>query len=414
MASKPARKSSHRTTTRISVTNGRAENRGLVIDLPKLPVDEIQVVQRNRKDMGDIDSLATSIADVGLLQPVVVTPAKQLIAGARRLLAVKRLGWTEVPVFIAHNLEDAFAALRAERDENTCRKDFLITERVAVGERLEALEAWAAKLRQREGGRRGGQACGKLPQASDPGRTRDRVGEAVGLSGRTYEKAKAVVEAAKVSPQRYGKLRDDMDRTGRVSGVYRRLKTLEAATQLEAEPPPLPEGPFRVIVADPPWQYEKRPQDPSQRGACPYPPMTTEAICNLPVAGLANADSILWLWTTNAFLRDALRVLDAWKFQEKTLLTWVKERMGTGDWLRGQTEHCLLAARGKPVHTLTKQSTVLYGPLREHSQKPESFYQLVESLCPGSKLEMFARGEPRPGWSQWGNEVGQPDARRTA
>jgi N6-adenosine-specific RNA methylase IME4 len=172
-------------------------------------------------------------------------------------------------------------------------------------------------------------------------------------------------------------------------------------------------GPFRVIVADPPWRYGHGDEDLWWRVRAPYPSMTTEEVCALPVPAVAHEDCILWLWFTNVLLRDALRVLDAWGFRERTVLTWVKDRMGTGEWLRGQTEHCLLAARGQPVHTLANQTTVIHGPLREHSRKPEEFYQLVESLCPGSKLEMFAR-TPRPGWAQWGNEAARADPGRTA
>ena len=71
---------------------------------------------------------------------------------------------------------------------------------------------------------------------------------------------------------------------------------------------------------------------------------------------------------------------------------------GVGDWLRGQTEHCLLAVRGKPIVQLTNQTTVLYGKAREHSRKPDEFYQLVEALCPATdRRELFAR-EKRAGW----------------
>jgi N6-adenosine-specific RNA methylase IME4 len=178
---------------------------------------------------------------------------------------------------------------------------------------------------------------------------------------------------------------------------------------VEAEPPPLPEGPFRVIVADPPWRYDARGDDPTHRAANPYPSMTVEEICSLPVAGLAHADCALWLWTTNAFMREAFDVLDAWGFAPKTILTWVKDRMGVGDWLRGRTEHCLLAVRGRPVIALTSQTTVIQGPLREHSRKPEEFYALVESLCPappGGRCELFARTS-RPGWVAHGNQPGR-------
>ena len=164
-----------------------------------------------------------------------------------------------------------------------------------------------------------------------------------------------------------------MDRTGKVNGVYNQLQRQQRAEAIAAEPPPLPHGPFRVLVADPPWQYG-RADDPTHQGTCPYPTMPLEAIQKLPVGPLACDDSILWLWTTNAHLRQAFDVAAAWGFETKTVLTWVKDRFGTGDWLRGQTEHCLLAVRGRPTVTLTNQSTVLEAPVRDHSRKPEEFY----------------------------------------
>lgn len=80
--------------------------------------------------------------------------------------------------------------------------------------------------------------------------------------------------------------------------------------------------------------------------------------------------------------------------------------MGTGEWLRGQTEHCLLAVRGKPVFLHGRHSTALTATRREHSRKPEEFYALVEATCPGSKLELFAR-QVREGWTGFGNDMGR-------
>ena len=78
--------------------------------------------------------------------------------------------------------------------------------------------------------------------------------------------------------------------------------------------------------------------------------------------------------------------------------------LGVGDGLRGQTAHCLFSIRGKPFVTLTNQTTLLEAPLREHSRKPDEFFILVESLCPGTRLEMFGR-EKRKGWQVWGAET---------
>jgi N6-adenosine-specific RNA methylase IME4 len=186
--------------------------------------------------------------------------------------------------------------------------------------------------------------------------------------------------------------------------ILKELRREVQIQELAAEPPPLPEGPFRVIAIDPPWTYWKRNADATHQGTCPYPCMTLEEIAALPIASLACPDSIVWLWTTNAHMEEAFRILRGWGFEHKTILTWAKSHFGTGDWLRGQTEHCLMAVRGHPIVTLTNQSTVIHGPSREHSRKPEEFYKLVESLCPGSKVELFARCE-REGWVSHGNDT---------
>lgn len=195
-----------------------------------------------------------------------------------------------------------------------------------------------------------------------------------------------------------------MDRTGKVDGVYRQMKKLEAVEEIAAEPPALPTGPFRVLVVNPPWHYGKREEDTTQRGAMPYPSVTIDEIAALPVGQLAEEDCVLWLWTTNERMRNSFAIIDAWGFEQKTILTWAKNKMGTGDWLRGQTEHCILAVRGNPVVNLTDQTTLLDAPIPEHSCKTEEFYSLVEALCPGSKCELFAR-TPRTGWHQHGNQV---------
>lgn len=368
----------------------------------EIPVDEIKIGHRFRKKMGDLKSLAQSIDDIGLLHPVVVTPDNQLIAGYRRLRACKEyLHWQTIPVRVV-DLDDL---VRGEHDENVYREPFVPSEAVALAKALEPLEKERAKDRQRQsegrGRKKGKEAFLTL---NDTGQTRDKLASCVGMSGRTLEKAKEVVEAAEEEPEKFSPLVEEMDKTGRVSGVYRKLKIQRQVEEIAQEPPSLPTGPFRVIVVDPPWAYEKRATDPSHRAALPYPSLAIEEIEVVPVQKLAADDAILWLWATNAHLEDAFHIVRAWGFEYKTLLTWVKDRMGTGDWLRGQTEHCLLAVRGKPVVVLTNQTTILHAPVRDHSRKPDEFYKMVEQLCPGSKVELFAR-VTREGWTAHGSET---------
>jgi ParB family chromosome partitioning protein len=193
-------------------------------------VADIIVGVRVRKDMGDLDYLAERIRARGLLQPVPVRKEGKrwhLVAGQRRLEAVKLLGWETVPIYLVTGLDDAVAALEAERDENTCRKDFTPSEAAALGKKLEALAQREAKKRQQEGGRAGGKGSGKLPEASK-GDTRDKVAEAVGMSGRTYEKVKQVVAAAEADPSLQPVV-EEMDRTRNVDRAHRKVKEAEAA-----------------------------------------------------------------------------------------------------------------------------------------------------------------------------------------
>jgi N6-adenosine-specific RNA methylase IME4 len=360
-------------------------------------IDSIIIGPRFRKDHGDIAGLAASIEAVGLLQAVVVTADNRLVAGERRLRACQTLGWTDIPVRIV-DLENL---ITGEAAENFERKDFTLSEAVAIKRALEPDLRHAAAARQ---------AAGTRVQSLHKGRTRETVAAFTGFSHETLRKAEAVVAAAEAQPERYRKLVDDMDRTGRADGVWRRLSNIRQAESLRAAPPPLPGGPFTVIVADPPWPYEEDMPDPSGRGILPYPTMGIAEIRALPVSELADENCIVWLWATNLLLANGAvnAVLGSWGFQPKSILSWVKPRLGNGYWLRGQTEHAVMATRGKPVVTLTNQSTVLHATSGvQHSGKPDAFYALVQSLCPappGGYLEMFAR-KARPGWTVWGDEA---------
>jgi N6-adenosine-specific RNA methylase IME4 len=286
-------------------------------------------------------------------------------------------------------------AFRIQVEENAQRK--ALTQSELAVEQKHIL----AELRKHRtpGARTDLQPVGNLAHRSEAHAT-ETVAKLFGEGRKTMEKRLAICDAAEAEPEKYGKLRDDMDRTGRVNGVFRRLKIAGQAEQILAEPPPLPgRAPYRVIVADPPWPYDRNAEDPSSMGVCKYPPMPIADICALSVASIVHEDCVLWLWTTNAFMRRAYEVLDAWGFQEKTILTWAKDRPSTGNWLWGQTEHAIMAVRGKPVVTLRNQTTLFHAPRRGHSAKPVEFYDLVESLCPAPRYaDIFSRYRHNEKW----------------
>jgi N6-adenosine-specific RNA methylase IME4 len=134
--------------------------------------------------------------------------------------------------------------------------------------------------------------------------------------------------------------------------------------------------------------------------------MTLAEIKAVPVASISHEDAICWLWVTNFDMRQAFEVLDAWGFVAKTILTWAKDRMGYCAWLRCQTEHCVMAVRGKPTVTLKDQTTLLRAPIRANSQKPVEFYDLVESLCPAPRYaDLFSRYQHNERWDCHGDEA---------
>lgn len=249
-----------------------------------------------------------------------------------------------------------------------------------------------------------GQAVDKMSQA----RTSEEIAAKHGVTERTIrrdgKRAEAFERLEISAPEKARAVLHGEKRFNEVHQELKREQRLAFAKELDAKPPAPPDGSFDVIICDPPWRYDSRAEDLTHRGRLPYPDMDVEQICKLPVPKLAEPNCLLWLWTTNAFMGQAYQVLNEWGFEGKTILTWVKDRMGVGNWLRGQTEHCILAVRGAPITTLTNQTTVLEGAIREHSRKPDSFFDLVNVLCHGRKLEMFAR-EARPGWQSWGGET---------
>ena len=221
-------------------------------------------------------------------------------------------------------------------------------------------------------------------------------------AGKQRELAKRVEKSKDVKP-------------GHVRALVRQEQRREVVRNINTGRVPPLVGTFRLIVADNPWPYENSDGHEGARGHITYPPMSMEAICELgrDIDKVAHEDCILGLWVTNAFIREVGRVLDAWKFEHQTMITWGKDRLGMGSWPRGKTEHLVIASRGKPVHTLNELTTLMMAPVREHSRKPDEIMDAVAKHCPGPRLEMFAR-EPRDGWTSWGAEPTKFDASKEA
>jgi N6-adenosine-specific RNA methylase IME4 len=173
---------------------------------------------------------------------------------------------------------------------------------------------------------------------------------------------------------------------------------------------------FATVLADPPWRFANRTGKvaPEHRRLSRYGTMTLDDICALPVAEMLAPVAHCYLWVPNALLPDGLRVLASWGFEYKSNIVWHKVRKdggsdgrGVGFYFRNVTELVLFGVRGKNARTRQAgrtQVNLLATRKREHSRKPDEFYDIVEACSPGPYLEMFARGI-RPGWAVWGNQA---------
>jgi len=172
----------------------------------------------------------------------------------------------------------------------------------------------------------------------------------------------------------------------------------------EIENNKLPEinGLYDIISIDPPWNYGRKYDPDGSRVANPYPEMSNDDIKKIKLP--LNYNAVVFLWTTHKFLPIAFEILNHWQLDYKATMVWDKVNIGMGNWFRMQCEFCLVGIKNKPFWNNTKFSELIKEKRREHSRKPDSFFNLINEICAGRKLEYFSR-EKRDGWDVFGNDV---------
>ena len=188
-----------------------------------------------------------------------------------------------------------------------------------------------------------------------------------------------------------------------INEKYTKIKKEKRQENLKATE--FPRGKYRIIYADPPWEYGPSKGPGGGDAKDEYPTMSFDAICELPVKEISDDRAVLFLWVTTPLIQKGLDVMKAWGFDYKTLFTWDKVRSFFGHYNAVAQEFLLLGTKGSCLPDCrTLPNSVVRIEKKRHSEKPEEFRQIIETLYKyGNKIELFARKKTE-GWEVYGNE----------
>lgn len=371
-----------------------AEQQSAVIDWvdPKLLKPHKVSLQIYGED--SCEDLVESVRELGVLQPLYVTPKGVIISGHRRWRAADLAG-KQVPVIrksYPRPLDEQQAIIEFNR------------YRIKTGQQLynegKALEEILTRKRGRP------KREEKVENFPPFEKTRDAIAEAIGLgSGKQWDKLEYVAEH---SPELLTEIKPDGIS---ITRAYTEARKDEKQAAIKPEPE-LPEGVFQVFYMDPPWKYDNSGLGGSAESH--YRTRTVDEMLaklrELDFASRVAPDCVLFLWATNPLLPDALRLIDALGFEYKTNLAWVKNKPTYGKlgfYVYGQHELLLIATQGSMLPKGEKPASVIYADVRDHSRKPAEAYKIIDQMYPNArKCELFGRKKPE-GWEVWGDQVSE-------
>lgn len=354
------------------------------------------------------DEWETFLADVeenGVRVPVVLYQGK-ILDGRHRQEACETLNRSKGLSLAFDTIEfvgDDTQAVSFVYSANFFRRHLETGQKSAIGLRIkDKLQEILAQ------GQRTDLTCTNIctSQTQDPMASRavTKAAEMAGVSRETIRKAEVIREKA---PDIFESMA-----AGEVSlenALRATMKREAEAKHAEMLSVPPPTGQYRCIVIDPPWPMQKIERDnhPYQPDILDYPTMTLEEIAALPVDCLAHDDGChVYLWVTQKYLPEGLRLFDKWGIKYQCLLTWVKPSGFTPYSWMYNTEHILFGRVGNlPLEQLGLKLS-FDAPVTRHSEKPGVFFDRVLAASPEPRLEMFSRKE-RDGFTVWGNEVAE-------
>lgn len=352
--------------------------------------------------------LADDIRVNGLNHPIVLFECK-VLDGRNRYTACQRAG--VAPKFIEFAGKTATDALEYVWSENFHRRHLTSSQRAACWELraryeenvrkvVESIEAESQKRRAETQGRPP-KAGKKLPSTlTEVKETRQSVAETAKTSPAYVSDVKHFTDAQLESVKCGDKSVPQVKREAKREELRERAK--------------LPDAKYRVIYADPPWNYGDNRlglAGENTGGAYTaaethYPVMTITDLCALDVRSIVEENAVLFLWVTSPLLDECWPVIKAWGFTYKSSFVWDKVGHNFGHYNSVRHEFLLVCTRGSCLPDVPElvDSVVSIEKTREHSAKPAAFREMIDKLYPhGKRIELFARAAA-DGWDRFGNE----------
>jgi hypothetical protein len=336
------------------------------------------------------EDMVKSVRELGILVPLVVTAAGTIVSGFCRWVCARKAGLESVPVRLfasedSIDVKEAFVHFNRQRvktkHQMACEADLLMEVEQERARRRQQATQMAGK--EANGTPRQSSVVERLPPPSEKGKAHDKVGKALGVSGRTVDKllklARTIREAENAGDtERAEALRKSLNERG----VEPTMRLMQEGSQGKNQSEPASAGQYDAIVLPPPsFGVDAR---------------------WMSVSDLVAPDCVVWLWTTSKDLSDAISLVESWGFRYSTLLTWVKPLKSVGDpgrpeVLDHQALHCVVAVHGRPKYApVTQSGNVLVQKGGGDRESWQQFLQLVEAAIPGAKL---AVGFDREGWT---------------
>lgn len=341
----------------------------------------------------DFSALRDDIKANGLRQPITTWRGK-IVDGRNRYRACKELG------IVPHTVEwDGRGSLtQYVVSLNLARRHLTSSQKAAVAvDMLPHVEAEAeAERRVKISQSRRGETTQKVGESQKHDtETAERVAQLVGTNRQYVSDAKRLHSEA---PALFEKVK-----SGELSITQAKREHIKSRAP---EPPPLPTGKYRVIYADPPWQYGNTQPDYHAVQDDHYALMTIDELCAMPVKDMAEDNAVLFMWVTSPILPESLAVISSWGFKYKASFVWDKVKHNMGHYNSVRHEFLFVCVRGSCQPDVQKLfDSVVSIERTEHSVKPEFFREIIDTIYPnGKRIELFAR-RPADGWECYGNEL---------